>query len=170
MQCLIEDEVANWLNGNCVTFRPYESSRSPEQYLQFRAPVGRSAIELFVRSVLESNRGSGHFLIHLTDWSLYTAVQMQAVDALRSVVGETRSVIEAPGHLFSSDEHELATRLFGLATGYGWSSYLYFPANTCTIFNWEGELYDFWTCDQSRLATTSELVVRNGLAITCAGR
>jgi hypothetical protein len=47
-----------------------------------------------------------------------------------------------------------------VATGLGWTSYLYLPDQKTTLYNWEGEIMDFWTNSSTHHKTMTELIGR----------
>tara|TARA_B110000495_G_scaffold198568_1_gene210595 strand:- start:604 stop:885 length:282 start_codon:yes stop_codon:yes gene_type:complete len=93
---------------------------------------------------------------------------MLKLDTFRSAV-ETRPLIESAGHRFGADELEDAVGLFAMATEFGWSSYLYMPDDVGTLYNWEGDLFDFWSRDESRLIAINKVIGKLELEITHAG-
>lgn len=88
-------------------------------------------------------------LLHITDWSLYSADEMAVVSELRKAHGDGRALIETPGHVFKSGERDLLIGLMGLVAAYGWTAYVYFD-HGLTVLLWEGELMDLWDADAAR--------------------
>ena len=168
MNCLTELETSRWLNDNCVTANTYDSPERPCYYTQFRAPLEDSARVAISNVLHELVVENAEFLIHVTDWSPYTSEQMLKLDTFRSAV-ETRPLIESAGHRFGADELEDAVGLFAMATEFGWSSYLYMPDDVGTLYNWEGDLFDFWSRDESRLVAINKVIGKLELEITHAG-
>jgi hypothetical protein len=82
---------------------------------------------------------------------------MRLIDLVRTTHGERRPLIDAAGHLFPTDEKDDLVGLFSLTVAYYWSAYLYFPSSKTTLFNWEGEIFDFWTDDPNCYAKLLEL-------------
>lgn len=160
MRCLTNDEVSAWLAERRITEAPYATNleTSPSHYVQAAVSRDYHRIDAFARHCINGILGNGVCLIHVTDWSLYQPSEMIVIDALRSHHGELRRLIDAPGHLFESGETETAVALFSLCASYGWSCYLYSPPDQCTLLNWEGELFDFWTADPGKLAEFKTLL------------
>ncbi len=145
MRCLTHSECSEWLVSRSIAEDPYRSGSSVGYYLQFYAPAHHSQVDAFARSCFERVIPDETFLIQVTDWSLYRESEMIPILGIRRNSGECRPLIESPGHLLESSERELGVALFGLPASFGWSSYVYgFPSGS-TIYNWEGEIYDFWT-------------------------
>ncbi len=86
-------------------------------------------------------------LIVADDWGLYREEEMEHVLEIRKEVGETRWVIDAPGHEVKRIDADFRSKLilFFLSADSGWSAYIYaFPSRT-TLFLWEGDIIDLWT-------------------------
>ena len=156
MICFTRDETADWLARYDVTPSPYGKSKQPAHYIQFRLPPRSIANFAFIRSFLKLT--DGEVLVDVTDWPLYEPAEMVVVDSLRREHGEQRNLIDAPGHALLREESELAIAIYGSAGNFQWNSYLYLPNDLATLYNWEGDLYDFWTKDLERLREMQNLV------------
>ena len=129
---------------------------------QFRHPTGTLTSFSFVREFLDLVQSE--ILIHVTDWPAYLPAEMITVCALRRYCwDESRSLLEAPGHLFQSSETEQLIALYGTVGNFEWNAYLYTPNDQATIYNWEGEICDFWTNNQGLNDAALKLVDRYGL-------
>lgn len=145
MKCLTKEEITQWLSDQKVTPTPYNNVKPPARYLQFKLPPRPLANASFIRQFLQLI--TGEILVHVTDWPTYEPAEMAVVDALRHKWNESRNLIDAPGHLIPSNEPELVIALFGHTGNFEWNAYLYLPKDLATLYNWEGELYDFWSND-----------------------
>lgn len=145
MKCVSDREVSGWLLDHGLPEDPYRGEAAPDHYLQFSVPKSFLALEAFVRQFYSRLIPEAESLIHLTDWGLYQESQMVAVAGIRAGAGEHRALRESPGHVLPSSSGEVGVALFSLATAFAWSSYLYCPSNRTILYNWEGELLDFWT-------------------------
>ena len=100
MKCLTETEANAWLGARGITGDPYHSAGPFEgYYLQFRAPVSHRATDAFLRSYLDLRTPWDEALVHISDWSAYQPSEMLTIDALRGIGGESRWLIDAPGHV-----------------------------------------------------------------------
>lgn len=132
--------------------------RNPANYRacgQLKIPKAGYSILPFSSFICEGNDQLNGGLVVIKDWDTYPPNQMILLDGLRNGHGETRPLIEAPGHLFTSDESPLISGIFGLTIIFQWTAYLYFPSKN-TFLNWEGELLDCWlnsTDEVAELAT-----------------
>ena len=164
MKCITESQINEWLGQRSIHKDSYHGDASPSFYLQFYAPTNHRRIVAFVRYYYDRIVPEVDSLIHLTDWGLYQQSEMIAIAGIRSSRGEDRLVIDAPGHIFSSAEKEIGISLFSLSASFDWSSYLYSPRNHSTLFNWEGEIFDFWS--DSELAVSEMRLMLNQFDLT----
>ena len=161
MRCLDQSEIDQWLTKRRVTSEPYGKLDSPTHYCQFKLPQRPLANAAFIREILALSEDE--ILVHVTDWPTYEPSEMAIVDSLRKASGESRYLIDAAGHLFTADESELAIALFGHTGNFEWNAYLYRPNDLATLYNWEGEFYDFWSENARTHATLTNLVDKFGL-------
>ncbi len=146
MTCLSEVEVESWLQHRSIPHAPYHGESAPRYYTQFYTPVGHRAMDAFTRDYYTQIIGEGDTLVHVTDWSLYTESDMISVKAIRNyATEEPRPLVDAPGHIICFSDMEIGVSLFGLAGTFEWSAYVYSERNNSILFNWEGEIFDFWT-------------------------
>jgi hypothetical protein len=68
---------------------------------------------------------SSQWLLWLRDWGIFASEEYPDVwRAIRERYGETRSIIEAPGHLFARDEIGLVRGMSRLVMLFGWDTVL----------------------------------------------
>ena len=145
MKCITESQIDDWLHQRSIRKDPYHGDASPAFYLQFYAPTNHRRIDAFVRHYYDRVVPEADSLIRMTDWGLYQQSEMIAIVGIRSSRAEDRMLIDAPGHILPAGEKEIGISLFSLSASFAWSSYLYSPLDHSTLFNWEGEIFDFWT-------------------------
>jgi hypothetical protein len=106
-------------------------------------PAQRAALGAKLAPLLTSESS---LLLVADDWAHYAAGEMDRLDAIRRESGETRPLLEAPGHLFREPEQLRAARLASLLLGFPsrWSFYLYGLSSPFTLLFWEGDLLDVW--------------------------
>lgn len=168
MRCLTPTETSRWLAERGLIGEPYydKSPDSPTFYLQFHTPKTEDGIESLVRSYFGIIIPDQETLIEMNDWASYLPEQMEVVTAIRSQHGEDRWLIHAPGHLISAEDVEWGIRLFSTSVAFGWSSHVYAPVAGTTLFNWEGDLFDFFTESEELWLGMKDLVIGSGLEIT----
>ena len=145
MRCLTTIEISDWLSRMEVPEDPYWGEPNSMHYLQFYAPPEHRRVEAFSRMFYQQIIPNSELLIHITDWVFYTPSEMLVIDAVRGSHNESRRLIDAPGHLVDQSESDLGIALFSLSASYAWKSYLYSPHLRTTLYNWDGEIFDFWT-------------------------
>ena len=166
MRFLTPPEISEWLHRHGLPEQPYRNHTKeyePAFCRQFQAPVGQLPINAFVRNFLHILSGASNHLVCMDCWALYQPCELITIGALRAVAGEGRQLIDAPGHLVEEGEDELVVALFGLSVGYGWQSHLYCVEGKTILCNWEGDLFDFYTEDESIDLKMQELVASFGL-------
>lgn len=166
MRCLTTHEVSEWLRERAIPQDPYHQGKAPTYYLQFHAPVRHRQSDAFVRHYFERIIRESESLIHMTDWGLYQPSEMIAITGIRHSFGEKRILIHAPGYTLDPGEAEVGICLFSLSVSFGWSSYLYSLNKRSTLYNWEGDIFDFWTDNHSALAEMKTLLKQFNLTET----
>lgn len=147
MKTLTGDECAGWLASRKLCPEPYRVFEGgPPFYAQYVIPEKSFWLG---RTILGGAEPFEAALLHVTDWSGYQGDEMAVVESIRRASGEDRWLIEAPGHLFTSDEKDLLAGLLGLITAYGWTAYVYFDHGVA-LLSWEGDLLDLFATDQER--------------------
>ena len=158
MQCLTENEISHWLRERGIPEAPYHQVPPTSFYLQFFTPPNQS-LSAFFRQYWALVIGGETALVHITDWGLYTASEMIPLMGIRALHSETRTLIDAPGHLLETHESETVISLMTLTTFFAWSSYWYSPSGHSILYNWEGDIFDFWTDDAAKMEMMKRLLV-----------
>jgi hypothetical protein len=160
MRCLTPLEISTWLQQTNQIEDPRHSSDKDAYHLAFHAPSNYNyqANECFWESVVTEVVDGNELIIVITDMGLEQASQNFVFDAIRQAINEKRSLIEAPGFSFSYDEREKTVALLSLASCFGWKCYLYAGQGQATFFNWEGEIFDFWTNVESKKDTALRII------------
>ncbi len=151
MHCTTNKEVSDWLSNHSLPEDPYRQGSQAEHYLQFHSPSTHCKLDAFARRYYANIIPHGESLIHMSDWSPYELSQIITMEGIRAAQSERRNLIDAPGHHLSPAESEIGVALFSLSTSFEWSSYIYCPKHRSTLYNWEGEIFDFWTDSDSAL-------------------
>jgi hypothetical protein len=142
VKVLTNAECTEWLEERGIIEEPYlHVSPSNVGYEQFRIPRDPQRISALMRTMVEISQPFQEVLLHLKDWSLYSPDEMATVRAIRSAYGESRGIIDSPGHLWPLADKDQLIGLAALVVCYNWDTYLYFDSGT-TFFCWEGDLLD----------------------------
>src|SRR6185312_1757777 len=158
MRCLNNDEQKSWLSRHSIPESTYEGGGTQEFYIQFHTPEKFRQLQFFLNGYFYHFLGDSSALVAITDWWSYQPFEMNLVEKLRLIHGEKRPLIEASGHLFEAKEKDDIIALFSLATAFGWKSYLYLPNQKTTLYNWEGDMMDFWTESDECHKAMAELI------------
>ncbi|RYD77911.1 MAG: hypothetical protein EOP84_14940 [Verrucomicrobiaceae bacterium] len=168
MKCLTLSQQSEILRTWGMCERPYGKEGGPLYYRQFYTPTRFRTLQSFVAVYLEQFAKEESCLLDVEEWAWYEPYEMELIAAARISEGEERPLFEASGHLFSPEESDLATALISLTTAYGWSSYLYVQNSGVILYNWEGDIMDFWSDTKDSLSTMDELITRYELRSTDA--
>ncbi len=166
MQCLTNSEIDNWLRQGSIPKDPYNSELSPKHYLQFHAPKDHRRIDAFLREYYKRIVPEADTLIDFTDWSLYQESEMIAISSIRARYGEERRLVDASGHALQSGQKELGISLFSLSMSFAWQAYLYSTQDHSTLYNWDGEILDFWSDSLEAFAKMQTLLTEFDLIET----
>jgi hypothetical protein len=166
MKCLTANEQSGLLASWAVPEDPYHGATAPACYSQFYPPEKFRPLQYFILAYMELLGTDQPGLVAFTDWALYQPHEMELIDQTRRAEGETRPLIEAPGHLFGPEEKNKIVAAFSLGVGYGWSAYLYLPRHKTILYNWEGEIMDFWTDSAENLRQMEDLLSTYKLRFT----
>ena len=167
MRILPLTEQARWLAAHALPTEPYERGGEVFKFfLQFHAPKTLASIECFTKALLDYAGVGGDVMMTVIDTEAPYDYDERLFDKLRFPVGEPKTIVEAPAHLFSTDELDDLVPMFGLTVAWQWEAYLHMPHTRTVLLNWEGEVFDFWTDDRSVFAGVSEMLKTFGLSET----
>jgi hypothetical protein len=86
-------------------------------------------------------------MIWFRDWGIWNALDEETGDfilqRLRAAHGETRPLIEAPGHIFGAHEFADARAFWTLPMIFGWDAILFPEQNDYFVFNSHDEVISF---------------------------
>ncbi len=167
MKCFTPDEELAWLAEHHIQAAPYEhGGQCFAFYLQFYSPKSFRGVAAFTQNVLSAICEGGETLLSIADTEQPKSYELRLIERLRSASQESRSIGKAPGHLFSSAEEDDAVAMFSLTVAMGWEAYLYMPKTSSVVFNWEGDILDFWTSKRSVFEEVTRLIAVFGLQET----
>lgn len=167
MKILTEEEQSELLKAWFVPEDPYNrDDPRPEYYTQFYPPEQLVGILNFTSAFLEAFACDQACLVVFTDWTSYRPHEQKLIDTMRLAFGESRPFMEAPGHVFGPEERDLATGFFSLGVAFGWTAYLYIESDKTVLYNWEGDIFDFWSDSKLKLDKMRELIYFGRLRYT----
>jgi hypothetical protein len=163
MTCLDKDEVRQWLSTAGQIEDPHSGPVAPTFALQVYAPQTYAAIECFLRCFIQDLATGSHLLLVAIDCEPSEESQRFVHETIRRSTGEQRSVGDAPGYRADDNESEKLVALFSLMSCFGWKCYLYADRDQVVLYNWEGEIFDFWTSSKAKHGAFMEMVKTFGL-------
>ena len=103
--------------------------------LKFEIPPGTGRRVYLVSQALKPFAGEPHVLVWLDDWSVWPSGQrMHVFDRFRMSYGETRQLIDSPGHLFDRTEIEDAISFVTIAALFLWDCYVVSPGQSRLLY------------------------------------
>jgi hypothetical protein len=134
--------------------------------LQFYAPKTFRSTECFTEGLLGFAGGNGNVMMTVIDTVSPYDYEERLFNRLRFPEGQPTSIVETPVHLFASEELRDLIPIFSLTVGWQWQAYLHMPASRSILLNWEGEIFDFWTDEQSVFSGVAGMLETFGLRET----
>ena len=148
MQGLTPRQITAWLDSHGQIEDPYLGDFEPPFRVQCYAPSTYFATEYFLRGVLSLIIMEGDLVIQATDWSPTEECRDFVFRTMQREANELRPMVEAPGFLIPRLEEERAIAVFAFTVCFKWKSYLYGAMDQTTLYNWEGDIFDFWTSSE----------------------
>ena len=162
MTMLTDTVCAEWLTTRGIAEAPHSRAGAALPHAKVRLPAKPLRQAAISRQLVATCEPFECALLQFTDWPFYKADEMAVLCGLRSLHGDSRPLIESPGHLFAAAERDLLIGMLSLAIYYGYSAYLYFD-HGATVLCWEGDILDFWCSDESRASEAAHLLHAHGV-------
>lgn len=125
MTCLSEDECATWCKARGLDRDGKSLLYLNSEPLNGELPDASREQAHFARFATELNLNFHGCLVWLTAWGISPSEENPSVVVkIREAFGEQRSLREAPGHLFSDVEADLATGLIRLVLAFAWDAHV----------------------------------------------
>jgi len=165
MRVLALTEQARWLQSQTLPADPYKSGGETfEFYLQFYPPKHLGGVECFTEALIGYAAEGGETMMTVMDTECPREYDVRLFDRLRFQVGESKTIYEAPAHLFAAEELQDLIPMFALTVAWQWEAYLHMPRTRTILLNWEGDIFDMWTDDHSVFMGVSEMLKTFGLS------
>ena len=134
--------------GHSLPDSPYEhGGEAFKFFLQFHAPKTLRSTECFTEALLDCAGTGGEVMMTVVDTESPYEYEERLFNRLRFPLGEPKSIMEAPAHLFAANQLADLIPIFSLTVGWQWEAYLHMARSRTVLLNWEGEIFDFWTDD-----------------------
>jgi hypothetical protein len=164
MKTLTQKACSEWLATRNIVEEPHgRPIRAPSLHVHGALPPRSLQQAAVARQLVKTCEPFGLALLHFIDWWAYTPDEMAVLCGLRTLHGDSRPLIESPGHVFDRAERDPLIGMLSLAIHYGYTAYLYFDHRD-TALCWEGEILDFWCSDDSLMAHVAEMFRTHGVA------
>lgn len=162
MKYLTDNESQKWLASMGVRIDGNQDLLFPNAQAKTMSTMPRRALalsHLSARLVAWLSCSSGR-IIWLSNWTTYPDDQLALFEKVRLGCGESRSPIEAPGHLFDNsaeDDNSVMTGLVFLIMAFNWEAYLVARSDENHIFLGD-EYIAFFSDSKKRLGEATELI------------
>jgi hypothetical protein len=121
LEVLTRAETLKWMHSNEIAQHTNNDPLTSGLRVKFNLPRNADMCVALVLRHLEMFGTSNRLLVFLTDWGVgLTPERMEQIDKFRLNLGESRRLIDAPGHLFARQEFGSATELVALTARFEW--------------------------------------------------
>ena len=135
MNILTSAETASWCRQNGIALTDHGLPDRSDAFFKFAIPEDAGRRVALVSKAMRAFRDEPIFLVWFHDWSVWQSGQrMHVFDRFRMSYGETRFLIDSPGHLFGTREIEDAISFLTLAVLFLWDCYVVTPKRTKLLF------------------------------------
>src|SRR5262249_51829010 len=126
MKVLSEQEATLWCQAHEVSLYLGMPDKSSAEF-RFKIPVDAQARVLLVENAMKNFANEPLCLMWFDNWGVWSGQRLHVFDRFRTSYGETRPLIESPGHLFNQTEIEDATSFATIAVLFLWDCYVLVP-------------------------------------------
>jgi hypothetical protein len=129
MHVLSSEETRRWCQDNQVRLSEHGLADIPQSATRFKIPADAGKRVSLVNRRMRAFANEPSTLIWFADWAVWPSGQrMHVFERFRLSYGETRQLIDSPGHLFAATEFEDAVSFVTLAVLFLWDCYVVTPA------------------------------------------
>ena len=162
MRVLNQQETTYWLEQRGHVEDPHFSldfGNLPEGYFhaQRYAPPAYGTIESFTDQYLSEVVPDGELLLQIVEWDVWCDPRAYVIKCLLPTFDEAVPYRQMGGFLFEKSERAKGVALFSLTMSFMWKSYLYAESDRGALYNWEGEIFDFYTSSVTKLQEMEKL-------------
>jgi hypothetical protein len=135
MRVLSRQEAAAWCQGHDVALGDFGLPERSDADVKFKIPVDAQKRVHLVKQAMEAFVDEPSHLVWFDDWSVWPLGQrMHIFDRFRLSYGETRRLIDSPGHVFDHKEIEDAISFVTIAALFLWDCYVVSQRRTKLLF------------------------------------
>src|SRR4051812_47122252 len=135
MKIFSTEETRAWCLQHEIALNDFGLPNSFDASAKFQIPQdAQKRVYLVLRALREFSDGCS-LLVWFDDWAVWPSGQrMHIFQRFRMSYGETRPLIDAPGHLFERGEIEDAISFVTIAVLFLWDCYVVAPSSTKLVF------------------------------------
>jgi hypothetical protein len=135
MRVLSSQEAAAWCQAHQIALSQWGLPERSDAHLKFGIPEDAGKRVYLVNRAMDAFREESAFLVWFHDWSVWPSNQrMHVFERFRMSYGETRRLIDSPGHLFEGAEIEDATSFVTIAILFLWDCYVVSPGRSKLLY------------------------------------
>lgn len=135
MRVLSPQEAAAWCQAHDVALSDRGKPERSDADVKFEIPCDAQKRVSLVKQAMEAFVDEPAYLVWFNDWSVWpSGERMHVFDRFRLSYGETRRLIDSPGHVFDRTEIEDATSFVTIAALFLWDCYAVSPQRTKLLF------------------------------------
>lgn len=128
MKVLSKQETMLWCQVHHIALSDGGLPERSDAKLKFNIPADSQRRVYLVTQAMKAFEDEPDILVWLDDWSAWPSGQrMHVFDRFRMSYGETRRLIDSPGHVFDQTQLEDATSLATIAVLFLWGCYIVVP-------------------------------------------
>jgi hypothetical protein len=135
VRVLSPKEAAAWCHTHDVALSDHGLPERSDADLKFEIPCDAQKRVYLVGRAMEAFADEPSYLVWFDDWSVWPSGQrMHVFDRFRLSYGETRRLIDSPGHVFDRKEIEDATSFVTIAALFLWDCYVVSPGRSRMVY------------------------------------
>jgi hypothetical protein len=135
MKPLSRQETTLWCQSHRISLSEGGLPERSDADLKFKIPGDAQKRVYLVSQAMKAFDKEPMFLVWFDDWSVWPSGQrMHVFDRFRMSYGETRRLIESPGHVFDQTEGEDATSFVTIAVLFLWDCYVVNPSRSKLLY------------------------------------
>jgi hypothetical protein len=150
----------NFVTDQFDPYPPRPFLEAPDfHFAEFTPPADSGRKVWFARFLYSLLPPSGELLIWLGDWAVWESAQhMPLFTRFRQACGENRPLIEAPGHLVTSDDADDALSIMSISLLFAWDCHALSQNGRDAVFTSHDEFGWFASRDPGVAAAASEKI------------
>jgi hypothetical protein len=135
MKVMSKQEAAAWCEANSINLSDYGLPERSIADVRFKIPIDAQQRVALVALAMRAFTDEATYLVWFDDWSVWPSGQrMHVFERFRLSYGETRRMIDSPGHVFVRDEIEDAISYVTIAALFLWDCYVVAPRGVKLLY------------------------------------